>query len=48
MSERLDNLDRLPGAAAAANEGGAEGNIQADRQALGANFLGFQVAGLPA
>jgi len=48
MSERLDNLDRLPGAAAAANGGGAEGNIQADRQALGANFIGFQVAGLPA
>ena len=48
ISERLDNIDRLPGAAAAANGGGAEDNIRADRQALGANFLDFQQVGLPA
>ena len=48
ISERLDNPARLPGAAAAANGGGAENNIRADRQAAGANFLDFQQVGLPA
>jgi len=47
ISERLDSLDRLPAAGATPNAGGAEGNIIADRAAAGANFLGFQVAGLP-
>jgi len=47
ISERLDNIDRLPGAAAAANGGGAEDNIRADRLAAGANFQDFHVVALP-
>ena len=47
ISERLDNIDRLPGAAAAVNGGGAEDNIRADRLAAGANFMDFNVVALP-